>query len=126
MLVKDLAALAPIDAGDRSELREILHPARDDVGLRYSLAHALVRPGATTLRHRLTTSEVYYVLLGKGIMRIDDESKPVYTGSSIYIPPGATQSIENTGAIDLEFLCIVDPAWREEDEDVLEGPSVSP
>jgi mannose-6-phosphate isomerase-like protein (cupin superfamily) len=104
MLVKDLHGLAPIDAGDRSELREIFHPTRDDVGL----------------RHRLATSEVYYVLLGRGVMRIDDESKPVYAGDSIYIPPGGTQSIENTGAIDLEFLCIVDPAWREEDEEVLE------
>jgi mannose-6-phosphate isomerase-like protein (cupin superfamily) len=36
----------------------------------------------------------------------------------VYIPPGAEQHIRNTGAGDLKFLCIVDPAWRAEDEEV--------
>jgi len=53
-------------------------------------------------------------------MHIGDESEKVGPGHCIYIPPNADQYIENTGPADLIFLCIVDPAWREEDEEVTE------
>ncbi len=120
MLVKDTRTLGPIRAADDSELREILHPERDAVGLRYSLAHAVVGPGRTTLHHRLATSEVYYVLSGAGVMHLDGEEEEVHAGQAIYIPPGSVQWLENTGPADLVFLCIVDPAWSEEDEEVIE------
>jgi len=118
MLIKDVVAQDPILAIDNSQLREIVHPDRDSVGIRYSLAHAVVKPGETTLRHRLASSEVYYVLYGWGIMHVDDEASTVHAGHAVYIPGGAVQWIENSGATDLAFLCIVDPAWREEDEEI--------
>ncbi len=100
-------------------MREILHPARTDVKLRYSLAHAIVKPGDTTRTHRLRTSEVYYIIDGEGIMHINEESSPVGPGSTIYIPPLAKQSITNPGEKDLRFICIADPAWQKEGEEAL-------
>ncbi len=38
----------------------------------------------------------------------------------VYVPPGMAQTLENTGGAGLEFLCLVDPAWRSQDEDVIE------
>jgi mannose-6-phosphate isomerase-like protein (cupin superfamily) len=35
------------------------------------------------------------------------------------IPPLAVQAIENLGPGDLVFLCIVDPAWAPDGEEVL-------
>jgi mannose-6-phosphate isomerase-like protein (cupin superfamily) len=106
-------------AGDNTILREILHPEKQDVALRYSLAHATVRPGEVSLPHRLATSEVYYILEGKGIMYIDGVQAEVGPDQTVYIPPHGVQSIRNTGDTDLKFLCIVDPAWRAEDEEVV-------
>ncbi len=40
-------------------------------------------------------------------------------GDTVYIAPYSTQRITVLGPEDLEFLCIVDPAWREEDEEIL-------
>jgi mannose-6-phosphate isomerase-like protein (cupin superfamily) len=37
----------------------------------------------------------------------------------VYIPPKAKQCITNFGKTDLTFICIVDPAWRKEDEEVV-------
>ena len=105
-------------AGDNCRLREILHPDRTALALRYSLAHATVASGQTTWLHALRTSEVYYILSGSGDMRINDETAAVRPGDTVYIPPGAKQQITNTGTADLIFLCIVDPAWRKEDEQV--------
>jgi len=121
MLVKQLSELAGIRAADYTELREILHPERDAVSLRYSLAHAVVAVGASSLRHSLKTSEVYYILSGSGIMHVSDEARPVGPGDAVYIPPDAVQWLENTGSEPVRFLCIVDPAWREEDEQAVGG-----
>ena len=110
-------------AGDATHLREILHPDKMDIALRYSLAHAVVKPGETSFKHALKTSETYIILEGKGRMVIDKEAQEVSQGHVVYIPPNAVQCIENIGTEDLIFYCIVDPAWREEDEIVFESES---
>lgn len=119
MFIKDLNDCPEFFAGDNTILRELLHPEKADLDLRYSLAHAMLKPGITSQPHKLKTSEVYYILEGEGIMHIDDESEKVHPGQAIYIPPGSRQFIHNSGNSDLKFLCIVDPAWRKEDEEVL-------
>ncbi len=120
MFVRSLGDCEEFMAGDGSILRELLHPDKADLVLRYSLAHAKVPPGATTKPHRLAASEVYYIVAGTGQMTIDEESAPLGPGCAVYIPPGTVQYIRNTGAEDLVFLCIVDPAWRHQNEEVFE------
>ncbi|NLO90788.1 MAG: cupin domain-containing protein [Elusimicrobia bacterium] len=113
-----LSKCKPFTSGDGCRLREMLHAAKSGAAIRYSLAHATVRPGVTTLPHRLRTSEVYYILSGRGRMHIDSLSKPVGPGDTVYIPPHARQCITNTGRGKLAFICIVDPAWRAQDEEI--------
>ncbi len=119
MLIKKLKDCPEFIAGDNTVLREMIHPAKTDLTLGYSLAHATVKPGETSTRHKLKTSEVYYILQGSAKMHIDDEIASVTADDTIYIPPHSIQYIENTGSTDLKFLCIVDPAWKIEDEEVL-------
>lgn len=118
MLVRDLAACEEFIAGDSTILRELLHRDKAPLSINYSLAHAKLKPGTRSYPHRLTTSEVYYILEGTGRMHIDAESRDVHAHQAVYIPPNSRQFIENTGDGDLVFLCIVDPAWRKEDETV--------
>jgi mannose-6-phosphate isomerase-like protein (cupin superfamily) len=116
MFIRDLKDCKEFVAGDNSILRELLHPDKADLTIQYSLAHAILKPGQTSRPHKLKTSEVYYTLEGEGAMHIDDEIERVHHGHAIYIPPNSTQFFQNTGKKDLIFLCIVDPAWRKEDE----------
>lgn len=118
MLVRNLEDCEMFTAGDNTQLRELLHPDKQPLALRYSLAHAIVPVGQTSVDHALTTSEVYYILNGQGKMHINDEIQAVGPGDAIYIPPKARQFIQNTGSEPLVFICIVDPAWRAEDETV--------
>lgn len=120
MLIRNLKKCEEFIAGDNTRLRELFNPLKDSMELRYSLAHAIVRAGQVTAKHKLKTSEVYYILQGKGTMFIDKEQKEVGEGDAVYIPPMAVQSIRNTGKKELVFLCIVDPAWKMEDEQILE------
>ena len=120
MLKRTLAECREFVAGDHTVLRELMHPAKDGVALGYSVAHGTLAAGKRSKRHILTSSEVYYFIAGQGRMTIDSEVRPVEAGSMVYVPPGGTQFLENTGASEIEFLCLVDPAWRIEDETVLE------
>jgi len=120
VLAKRLSDIRSITAGDGTTLREILHPERDLAGIRYSLAHAALKPGESSLRHSLDSVEVYYFLDGAGVMHIGDQSLEVAEGTTVLIPRGAVQYLTNTGGSDLAFLCIVDPAWQASDEEVLE------
>lgn len=119
MLIKDLQDCEQFRSGDNSYIREMLHPDKDGVNFRYSIAQAEVLPDETTVPHRMKTSEVYYILEGEGIMSIDGETDQVRPGQAVYIPPHSTQFIRNSGDTSLKFICIVDPAWRREDEEVL-------
>ena len=121
MLLKHLRDCQEFVADDGSILRELLHPEKTDLQIRYSLACAKVAAGQMTRPHRLRTCEVYYVTEGQGLMHIDEERFEVGAECAVYIPPHATQYIENTSDADLIFLSIVDPAWREGDEEVLDS-----
>jgi mannose-6-phosphate isomerase-like protein (cupin superfamily) len=105
MLIQKLNACDEFIAGDGTQLRELLHPDKQAVDLHYSLAHAALPAGQTSVLHSLTTSEVYYILSGVGEM---------------HIPPNAKQFIYNCGTEPLKFICIVDPALRKEDETIFQ------
>ena len=62
---------------------------------------------------KITPNDMGFVIRGAA------KDAPVHAGQTIYIPPHATQYIKNTGQTDLKFLCMVDPAWRAEDEEIL-------
>ena len=125
MIIKSLQNAPGFRAGDASFLRELLHPGKEPLEIGYSLAHAVVGPGEKTLSHRLKSAEVYYILDGQGLMHIGSEQAEIETGQAVYIPSGEIQLIENIGAAELSFLCIVDPAWRAADEEVLKDPAPS-
>ncbi len=118
VILRRLNECEEIIAGDETRLREILNPRKDTtLKMDYSIAHAIVRPGQTTLPHMLKeSSEVYYILQGRGIMTIEGESENVSAGDTVYIPPSSKQFIRNTGSDDLVFICMVSPPWHHDDE----------
>ncbi len=119
MLLRRLEDCDEFIAGDMTRLREILHPDKMEIDIHYSLAHAILPPGKASQPHYLHSSEVYYILSGKGCMHINGQVEEAVPGTTIYIPPRSIQFIENTGKDDLVFLCIVNPPWRKENEFVI-------
>lgn len=122
MLVRNLKECRAITALDGTTLRELLNPLHDgtEIKLGYSIAHASIRMGTASLPHRLTkASEVYYILEGRGVIHVGKDTFDVSPGTLIYVPPKATQYLENTGDRDLVFLCIVDPYWQPDEEELI-------
>ena len=78
-------------------------------------------PGQQTTPHyHLQTEEIYYILVGQGLMRIDREERQVAAGDAIAIPPGKVHTITNTGSETLKFLCCCAPAYEHGDTVLVE------
>lgn len=60
--------------------------SRQDTGVA-AWAHAVDIDGAREHYHKRST-ELYYVLEGEGVVRLDGVEHPVHQGSIVHIPPG--------------------------------------
>ena len=116
MILKEIDKLESFLGEEGTEIRQIFHTHNTLNGIRYSIAHSKISPGKTSIPHKLKSSEVYYVLNGEGIIHVNDKTKKIHMRQSIFVPAFSKQYIENIGQTDLEVLCIVDPAWKQEDE----------
>ncbi len=100
---------------DGSEIRELL-AHRNSCIRNQTLAEARLPPGRSTApHHHVRTEEIYYILEGRGEMRVAEETADVAAGDAIAIPPGAWHQIKNTGAGMLRFLCCCAPGYEHED-----------
>ncbi|MFC1998467.1 cupin domain-containing protein [Chloroflexota bacterium] len=112
--------VAPFITKDTSIAREILSPANSSL-FNQSLAEAIVPQGKATDEHyHIETEEIYYIVMGNGLMMIGDEKREVNAGDGIVIEPGMKHKIWNTGNSDLVFLCCCSPAYTYDDTVVVE------
>jgi mannose-6-phosphate isomerase-like protein (cupin superfamily) len=120
MDIQNLNRVQAFITKDGSEIRELL-AHRNSCIHNQTLAEARLHAGATTSPHRhVKTEEIYYILEGRGLMQIGDESADVGPGDAIAIPPGAIHQITNVGDGVLRFLCCCAPGY-EHDDTVLEN-----
>ncbi|MEM1058953.1 MAG: cupin domain-containing protein [Verrucomicrobiota bacterium] len=117
----------PFITADGSEIRELL--AYRNSGIKnQSLAEATLPPGGATQEHyHPKAEEIYYILRGRGRMRLEAEERPVGPRDAIAIPPGQKHKIWNEGDEPLVFLCCCAPCYEHEDTIMTEeAPSPRP
>ncbi len=115
MDIRNLRDVPAFVTKDGSEIRELL-AHRNSCIRRQSLAEArLPIGGATTPHYHPETEEIYYILEGRGMMRIEEQSREVGPGDAIAIPPGQVHTIRNSGSETLRFLCCCAPAYEHQD-----------
>ena len=120
IICKDYLKAKGFLAGDKTWISEIIHPNNDKVNLPYSLAYGSLEIQHLSVKHVLKNEELYIILSGKGRLFIGEAVIEVEKGSTILVPGGKEQWLENTGTDKLTFFCIVSPPWTLENEDVLE------
>ncbi len=88
-------------------LKKVLFNAQDfdpACGLKM-LNFATIAPGESFVLHEhQTLEEVFYILKGKGEMRVGDEMTEVSAGMAILVPPKHMHTMKNTGDEVLEFM----------------------
>lgn len=71
---------------------------------------SLYQPMAYVKPHAHKTQEqIYHVLKGEGLMEIEGESRVIREHDVIFLPPGTTHAISNSGLVDLVFLVVTSP-----------------
>jgi mannose-6-phosphate isomerase-like protein (cupin superfamily) len=120
MDVHNIDAVPSFITKDGSEIRELL-AYRNSAIRQQSLAEARLGVGAKTVAHyHPQTEEIYYILQGRGRMRLGDELREVGVGDAIAIPPGMTHQIENIGDVVLKLLCCCAPGYENADTVLVE------
>jgi mannose-6-phosphate isomerase-like protein (cupin superfamily) len=115
MDIKGLESAPAFITKDGSEIRELL-AHRNSAIRNQSLAEARVPVGGSTLEHyHGRAEEIYFIMAGKGKMRIEGETNEVKAGDAIAIPPGKKHKLWNTGNEVLRLLCCCAPAYEHSD-----------
>ena len=101
-------------SAENVHILETWNTAQDDD---VSIARARLEPGMETENHLLrTTKERYLVHSGCGEVCIGEmPPRTVVGGDVVFIPPGVSQSVRNTGSVDLVFYCICTPRFDADD-----------
>ena len=120
-VVKNAKKMEHFTAGDTCMVAEIIHPKNETLPFDcLSLAHAEIAVGGRTVPHKLLgSSEIYYIISGTGSLFIEGTKTELVPGTAAAIPRGCEQYVVNEGNIPLEFLCIVTPKWKKEEEIIL-------
>ena len=69
--------------------------------------------------HQHEPEQCYYIISGKGLMIIEEESRDVFAGDAIYIPSNLNHGIKNTGDDVLEYLTANTPVFSDQYEKTL-------
>jgi len=67
---------------------------------------AKIPPNEALHEHRHRQAEIYLILEGTGLVRIDGKPQAVEAGSAVFIPANVVHSCENTGEEDLRFAYV--------------------
>ena len=98
-----------------SEIRPLIDRTTSSIN-QCSLAEETLPPGASvTPHHHEVIEEIYYIIEGEGVMKIDDEERKVGEGDAIYIPRFSRHTLTNTGEVLMKILLVCGPAFFYED-----------
>jgi len=84
-----------------------------------SIQISLVTVGSGQPIHAHGPEQCYYVVKGKGLVIIENETREVSSGDAVYIPPNKKHGIKNIGDESLEYLTANSPVFTKEYEDAL-------
>jgi mannose-6-phosphate isomerase-like protein (cupin superfamily) len=68
----------------------------------------ILHPGSSIGYHLQKEQEIYYILSGNGILRMNDKDIPVTTGDGILTKPGSSHGLKPAGNEDLTVLITYD------------------
>ena len=98
-----------------SEIRPLIDRTTSPVN-QCSLAEEILPPGSSVTPHyHAVMEEIYYIIEGQGVMRINDEEREVGDGDTIYIPRFSRHTLSNTGDRPIRMLMVCGPAFIYED-----------
>ena len=114
-----------IETPHGSEIRPLIDRTTSAI-TQCSLAEEVLPPGcAVTPHHHRQLEEIYYIVAGRGVMRVGEEEREVGAGDAVYIPRGHRHTLKNTGTEPIKIVLVCGPAFFPADE-VRDDPAAAP
>ena len=106
----------PFRAGDGAIVYEIFRPGNSKIK-NMGIAGGFLKPKQKALLHfHKISEEVYYIVSGRGKVRVGDLKMKIREGDSIYIPIKKVHALENSSRTKpLKVLAISAPPYSEKD-----------
>jgi mannose-6-phosphate isomerase-like protein (cupin superfamily) len=116
MIIVNRNQASIINTPHGSEIRPLIDRTTAAV-TRCSLAEEMLPPGcAVALHHHREIEEIYYVVSGRGLMTVGDETREVDAGDAVYVPRNHRHSLRNTGSEPIKLILVCGPAFYFEDQ----------
>ena len=74
-----------------------------------------IQPGGFQRVHSHDPEQIYFILEGRGFMRVGEDEREVEEGDCVFVPPGAAHGIENRAKAVLRYFSAAAPAFGEGD-----------
>lgn len=76
------------------------------------VAWTTIAPGGQQFGHAHPgTEQIYFIVSGTARMQVAEEKQIVGAGTLVYVPPGVSHSVANTGSGDLTYLTAASPPF---------------
>lgn len=116
MIITNRQQASVITTRHHSEIRPLIDRTTSEI-TQCSLAEETLPPGCAVTPHRhRQIEEIYYIVSGRGLMTVGEETREVGAGDAIYIPRGHLHTLENTGDDPIKLILVCGPAFFYEDE----------
>lgn len=116
MIIVNRKRAVTINTAHGSELRPLIDRTTSGI-TQCSLAEEILPPACAVIpHHHREIEEIYYILSGRGLMTVGEETSEVEAGDAVYVPRGHRHTLENTGVQPITLLVACGPAFFYEDE----------
>ena len=116
MIVVNRQRASVINSAHGSEIRPLIDRSTSGI-TQCSLAEEVVPPACSVApHHHREIEEIYYIVAGRGLMTVGDETCEVVAGDAVYVPRGHRHTLENNGAEPIKLVLVCGPAFFYEDE----------
>ena len=82
-----------IEAQEGSKIKQYFDPKNTSNGIRFSIAQCTLQSGKKSKKHKLRSSEIYFILEGYGKLKIQDKTFNIQKDDSVFVPSNSEQSI---------------------------------
>lgn len=105
-----------VNTAHGSEIRPLIDRTTSGV-TQCSLAEEMLPVGCAVVpHHHRELEEIYYVVSGRGLMTVADDTREVGAGDAVYVPRGCRHTLENIGSEPIKLILVCGPAFFYQDQ----------
>ncbi len=93
MSLRRNSEIKSIQGNEGAKIKQYFHPHNTLNGINYSIAQFTLEPGKKSKLHKMSSSEIYYILEGIGNLKINEDTYQLEKYDYLYFTPNYKKNI---------------------------------